>query len=134
MGFYIDMRDGRSLYEFKKRNACEKDLLLRTLRPLNRTYPPIPQYVWNAFGLRELSAGFCNTCMAGSRLGDATRSQQRKEGNFDCFGRGLEFCNQKDCSYFKICVVSREEYFFWLRRVEFLKEMSQYDFKIIYRH
>ncbi len=134
LGFYIDMRDNRSLYEFKKRNACEKDLLLRTLRPLNKTYPPIPQYVWNSFGLRELSAGFCRACMAGSKLGDAARNQQIKEGNFDCFGRGINFCSQKDCSYFKICVIPEEEYFLWLRRVKFLKEMDQYDFKIIYRH
>ena len=132
-GFYFDQKDSKALHGFKRIPKDEKDAFLLALRKLRAFSPPIPHYIWNNFGLNELTGGFCKLCRSGSRLGDTKRKNQIEEGNFDCFGRGLEFCSQDKCTYLEECLAKREEYYLWLRRVEFLKEMNQYDFKIIYR-
>ncbi len=132
-GFYFDQNDSRTLYRFKKLPRDEKRTFLLALRKLRAFFPPINHFVWNRFGLEELTGGFCKLCQSGSLLGDKKRRKQIEEGNFDCFGKGLIFCDQEQCTYLEECLATREEYYFWLKRVEFLKEMGSYHFKIIHR-
>lgn len=32
------------------------------------------------------------------------RRRQLKEGNFDCFGKATDYCDQGNCKYRKLCV------------------------------
>ena len=44
--------------------------------------------------------------MATTKKTDLIRQIQRAEGNFDCFGRAEDFCDQWDCYFREDCLSS----------------------------
>lgn len=54
-------------------------------------------------GYNELSGGLCLPCLK-EGLKPLYRKRQRREGNFDCFGRANNYCDQEQCAYRKICL------------------------------
>jgi len=41
----------------------------------------------------------------GKKKADLIREIQRAEGNFDCFGTALGFCDQQECVFRDICLL-----------------------------
>ena len=41
---------------------------------------------------------------AGLRKGELIKSIQRTEGNFDCFGTAMDYCDQVDCLFREDCL------------------------------
>jgi hypothetical protein len=35
---------------------------------------------------------------------DLIRMIQRAEGNFDCFGKAVDYCDQVDCCFYRLCL------------------------------
>lgn len=54
---------------------------------------------------KELSHGFCKDCFM-ERCSHSIRKRQLNEGNFDCFGKAKDYCDQRDCTYMDVCVDS----------------------------
>ena len=52
---------------------------------------------------KEISHGLCKECLS-IRLLDIYRKKQLKEGNFDCYGKFNEYCDQDCCCYKDLCV------------------------------
>ena len=53
--------------------------------------------------LQKIAKGF-GLKFAGLRKAELIRTIQRAEGNFDCFGKATEYCDQIDCLYLKDCL------------------------------
>lgn len=51
------------------------------------------------------SHGLCVKCLKEALI-PLYRKRQAREGNFDCFGKSLGYCDQADCKYRQICVGS----------------------------
>ncbi|MEN6483323.1 MAG: hypothetical protein ABFD98_00445 [Syntrophobacteraceae bacterium] len=49
------------------------------------------------------SHGLCAGCLK-EALTPLYRKRQAEEGNFDCFGRASDFCDQETCKYRGICL------------------------------
>jgi hypothetical protein len=49
------------------------------------------------------SHGLCESCLK-EALTPIYRKRQRDEGNFDCFGKSVGFCDQRQCKYHRMCV------------------------------
>jgi len=49
------------------------------------------------------SHGLCLECLK-EALTPIYRKRQADEGNFDCFGRASDYCDQPACKYRKICL------------------------------
>lgn len=52
---------------------------------------------------QHISHGLCSKCLR-ERCLELFRSRQRKEGNFDCFGRSNGYCDQVNCKYRNVCL------------------------------
>jgi hypothetical protein len=50
-----------------------------------------------------MSHGLCKKCVK-KRLEKTIRNNQIKEGNFDCFGKSKNYCDQHNCKYREICL------------------------------
>jgi hypothetical protein len=51
------------------------------------------------------SHGVCINCLR-IKLIPIYRKRQKQEGNFDCFGRSNDHCDQINCAYRKLCLSS----------------------------
>ena len=51
----------------------------------------------------HLSHGLCSKCLKEKCL-ELFRARQRKEGNFDCFGKANGYCDRLDCKYRSVCL------------------------------
>ncbi len=51
------------------------------------------------------SHGLCVLCLRDALI-PLYRRRQMQEGNFDCFGKATNFCDQYACSYRDICLGS----------------------------
>ncbi|HOI94875.1 MAG TPA: hypothetical protein PK250_09235 [Syntrophobacter fumaroxidans] len=51
------------------------------------------------------SHGLCGTCLKDA-LTPIYRKRQAQEGNFDCFGKAADFCDQFACKYRELCLKS----------------------------
>ncbi len=49
------------------------------------------------------SHGLCSDCLK-IALTPLYRKQQKQEGNFDCFAKASDFCDQYGCKYRTICL------------------------------
>ena len=49
------------------------------------------------------SGGLCPPCLKESLI-PLYRKKQLREGNFDCFGKAEDYCDQVKCKYRKMCV------------------------------
>ena len=49
------------------------------------------------------SHGVCVNCLK-IKLTPIYRKRQLEEGNFDCFAKAINFCDQLNCSYLKLCL------------------------------
>ncbi|MEW6669103.1 MAG: hypothetical protein AB1512_28160 [Thermodesulfobacteriota bacterium] len=49
------------------------------------------------------SSGVCRNC-----LETQVRAIQRRQGNFDCFGKATDFCDQPRCKYRWLCFEKRK--------------------------
>jgi DNA-directed RNA polymerase subunit RPC12/RpoP len=59
---------------------------------------------WVNGGKSELySHGLCKDC-ARILLIPTIRRKQLREGNFDCFGKALSYCDQNLCKYKLVCL------------------------------
>jgi len=47
-----------------------------------------------------------NISIEGLTLADAVRAIQRAEGNFDCFGTAIVYCDQADCCWRFACLTT----------------------------
>ncbi|MEW6327507.1 MAG: hypothetical protein AB1487_07940 [Thermodesulfobacteriota bacterium] len=47
-----------------------------------------------------------NITIEGLTLADAIRAIQRAEGNFDCFGTAIVYCDQADCCWRFACLTT----------------------------
>jgi hypothetical protein len=52
-----------------------------------------------------ISGGLCKRCLKNSLI-QLYRGKQSKEGNFDCFGKAIDSCDQLDCRYRELCLDS----------------------------
>lgn len=64
-----------------------------------------------------VSTGLCKLC-ARDLAAPSSRAKQRRENHFDCFGKAIESCDQKNCKYYKMCVVPKEELQSWEKRIK----------------
>ncbi len=46
----------------------------------------------------------CRPCLK-ETLVPLYRKRQLKEGNFDCFGKAIDYCDQLQCKYRDLCLV-----------------------------
>lgn len=62
--------------------------------------------MWNTDNkkINDISHGLCKNC-AKHKLKPLYRAKQLKEGNFDCFARSNNFCDQYECKYRYLCLV-----------------------------
>ena len=44
----------------------------------------------------------------GKKKPELIREIQRKEGNFDCYGRAENFCDQMECLFRAICISEKK--------------------------
>lgn len=44
----------------------------------------------------------------GKSKGDLIREIQRAEGNFDCFGSAIGFCDQLECIFRELCLTEQK--------------------------
>lgn len=58
---------------------------------------------------KELSHGICHDC-AIVLLSPRIHKKQIAEGNFDCFGKAIENCDQKNCKYLEVCIDPKINY------------------------
>jgi hypothetical protein len=49
------------------------------------------------------SGGLCKPCLRTILL-PTYRKRQSKEGNFDCFGKAFDYCDQLNCKYRELCL------------------------------
>jgi hypothetical protein len=56
----------------------------------------------------HLSHGLCSECFR-ELVRPIYRQRQRAEGNFDCFGTALGYCDQAQCLYRRYCVTTEEQ-------------------------
>jgi len=49
------------------------------------------------------SHGLCSSCLKKALI-PIYRDRQKKEGNFDCFGTSLGYCDQGACKYRPVCL------------------------------
>jgi DNA-directed RNA polymerase subunit RPC12/RpoP len=54
------------------------------------------------------SHGLCPKCLKQS-LVRIYRARQLKEGNFDCFGKAKDYCDQWRCSYRQLCMGRKDK-------------------------
>ena len=52
-----------------------------------------------------VSGGLCKRCLRNGLI-QLYRGKQLKEGNFDCFGKASDYCDQLDCRYRELCLDS----------------------------
>jgi hypothetical protein len=45
----------------------------------------------------------------GKSKAELIKEIQRKQGNFDCFGSALEYCDQLDCLFRESCLSDKQE-------------------------
>jgi hypothetical protein len=59
------------------------------------------------WGADDFSSSLCNGCFieVGSPI---IHKKQLKEGNFDCFGKAAEYCDQLVCKYRRWCLRMEE--------------------------
>lgn len=50
------------------------------------------------------SHGLCSPCLR-EGLAPIYRKRQLAEGNFDCFGKALDYCDQRACKYRDVCLI-----------------------------
>lgn len=50
------------------------------------------------------SHGLCSPCLR-EALAPIYRKRQLAEGNFDCFGKALDYCDQRACKYREVCLI-----------------------------
>jgi len=106
----------------RKLSEEEKNILTETVESLNKIYPPPESDYLLGKGFKDFTGGICKSCLAISQGGKIIRRKQLEEGCFDCFGRGLGFCDQEGmCCYHNLCVISYEENNVWKERIERLK-------------
>ncbi len=49
------------------------------------------------------SHGLCAECLR-EALAPLYRKRQAREGNFDCFGKASDYCDQCACAYRSLCI------------------------------
>ncbi len=60
--------------------------------------------------IRKLGRKHGLTFSVGTTKVDAVRAIQKKEGNFDCFGRaGNQYCDQMDCTFYTECMKNSKQ-------------------------
>ncbi len=60
-----------------------------------------------AWGPRDITSSLCNDCFI--QVASSTiHKRQRNEGNFDCFGKAAEYCDQIACKYRRWCLHMEE--------------------------
>jgi len=52
---------------------------------------------------RSMSHGLCPSCLKITLI-PLYRRRQLKEGNFDCYGKAIDYCDQFRCSYRMRCI------------------------------
>ncbi len=50
------------------------------------------------------SGSLCKPCLKES-LVPVFRKRQLQEGNFDCFGKAANYCDQSQCRYKELCLI-----------------------------
>lgn len=50
----------------------------------------------------EISHGLCQKCFSKQMI-KIYRKKQLDEGNFDCYGKFITYCDQLDCKYRQYC-------------------------------
>ena len=56
-----------------------------------------------SWGPEDFTSSLCDTCFR-EVISPIIHKKQLKEGNFDCFGKAGEYCDQLDCKYREWCV------------------------------
>jgi len=51
----------------------------------------------------DFTSSLCNPCFR-EVVAPTIRRKQLKEGNFDCFGRTTDYCDQLECKYRTFCL------------------------------
>jgi hypothetical protein len=54
------------------------------------------------WGPDDYTSSFCNACFR-ELISHVIHRKQRKEGNFDCFGKARVYCDQFACRYRELC-------------------------------
>jgi len=52
---------------------------------------------------QDVSSSLCPRCFR-RRASHLIRRRQLREGNFDCFGKAVDYCDQLECKYRKWCL------------------------------
>lgn len=55
------------------------------------------------WGPEDFSSSFCNACFI-EIASSVIHKKQLREGNFDCFGKAGEYCDQLGCKYRRWCL------------------------------
>lgn len=128
-GFWVDKENESAERLIMNAEKWQVLTLFSSIKRLNELFPSVLPEVLVECGFPLISHGICKPCFSLSRGGEIIRARQIKEGNFDCFGKGLRYCDQGQCSFYDPCVVKDEEYYrLWLRRVTILKEKGLYPY------
>ena len=63
-----------------------------------------------SWGSDDYTSSLCDTCFR-EVISPIIRRKQRNEGNFDCFGKAMCYCDQSDCRYQKWCLQNGNQLF-----------------------
>ena len=55
------------------------------------------------WGPDDFTSSFCDPCFR-ALISNVIHRKQLKEGNFDCFGKASEYCDQFACKYRELCL------------------------------
>jgi len=58
---------------------------------------------WIAWGPNDISSSLCRACFV-AVASPLIHRKQLLEGNFDCFGKAQDYCDQQLCKYRKWCL------------------------------
>lgn len=62
------------------------------------------KWITNNIETYDISHGLCKRC-ARLKLTPIYRKKQLLEGNFDCFAKSANFCDQLNCKYKDLCLI-----------------------------
>jgi hypothetical protein len=85
-------------------NGGEENVEMNTLRvkciKCGREWEKRSNKTW---GPQDVSSSLCPTCFV-EVASPTIHKKQKKEGNFDCFGKADRYCDQTRCKYLVWCV------------------------------
>jgi hypothetical protein len=56
-----------------------------------------------SWGPEDVTSSLCNVCLK-EVISPTIHKKQLREGNFDCFGKSADYCDQQECKYRQWCV------------------------------